>query len=309
MKLIRTQKSLNVIKFYAGTIIAFPYSSIALITLGVFYRLLNVIIFVTVIKIFLLIIDSNTANQLLKLAANYHPILTEIPHEKTPLLALSLLFIMAITLYLVGTLYLKIMLKVRAILLKNGVNINIYEKLVDKRNFALDHFAAGYDSIIKLSEIFVFFCLLAAIIFIINKMLFITIVVLVPLIVIWLVYKGKESIFIQTKFRNSRQAIGRKTEAEYSQIIKDSNQFFASSRRAIIKSDFSTGIGMVAVIGLFFAYQPENISSNLQALILVFSVRFAIMYAKESSVVLGRLLQQRTIIDNHHVKKETLIKE
>lgn len=290
------KKPLRLIQFYYRILGCYPLHSSVIVATGFIYRILNISVFVLIMKIFLIVINPESSLNIVNQAISYLPFTLKIDINQIPLIFLLALTFIIILHFIVGKINLSWMLEVRRMLQIDGERLELHENLANRRNMCLDQLPAGYEATIKISEIMMFFfCVLIAI-FYMKPLLGILVFVCIPAFVSYLVLKSRENVFSITKFRESRQKIGRLTEVEYLVPIKHSNDSFAMAKMNLILSDFFGGVLIVGIILIFLLYKDSNIISNLEALVLVFSIRFAFIYAKESSVVLGHLLQQRTLM-------------
>ena len=86
-------------------------------------------------------------------------------------------------------------------------------------------------------------------------------------------------------------------EGDVKKAVILSNTQFNYIRTSAIHSELFGGGALILLMVMFFIYYDEQNLNSLAALALVFAVRFAINYAKELSRHVGRILQQRVIID------------
>ena len=118
------------------------------------------------------------------------------------------------------------------------------------------------------------------------------------MILFMILLKGRKEVFVIQELNENRKKIS-SLDDDFQRVISLGNDSYMFSRNSIIYADLLGGLGIIIVM-LFFAYMKDFDTfglSDITSLILVFGVRFAIMYAGEFSRILNRLLQQRVIIE------------
>lgn len=290
------QKPLRLIFFYYRILGCFPALSAAIVLSGFIYRMLNVAIFVLIMKIFLIVIDPNAVLPLIEKLADLLPFEFQVDLEQLPIVLLIALSVIIVIHFIVGKLNLFWMLKARKELQLKGPALDLHPNLANKRNICLDQLPAGLDAIVKISEIIIFFVFVISTILYMVPLLGLLVLVSTPLLISYLILKSRESAFLITEIRESRKNIGQLSFEDYQKPVEQSNLIFSSTRANLISSDFFGGIIIVGIILVFLFYSGSGSISNFSGLILIFGIRFAFIYAKECSVVLGNLLQQRTIM-------------
>lgn len=290
------QKPLKLIFFYYRILGCFPVLSSAIILSGFVYRILNIAIFVLIMKIFLIVIDPEAVLPLVEKMTSLLPFEVKINLEQLPIVLLGVLAGIIVVHFIIGRLNLSWMLKARKKLQVKGPTLDLHKNLANKRNMCLDQLPVGLDAIVKISEILIFFVFVISAILYMAPVVGILVFISTPLLISYLILKSRENAFLIIELRESRQKIGRLSEEEYLKPVSQSNLLFSSTRTNLISSDFFGGIIIVGIILVFLFYMGDDSVSNFSGLILIFSIRFAFIYAKECSVVLGNLLQQRTVM-------------
>lgn len=291
-------KAWKLLLFYFRLMAVYPQRSIIAVLSGFCYRVLNIGIFVLILKIFLMIIDPSSALELLnKIAPN-----SSLNIDDPQLVAASLLGFLALIIvihFIVGKINLAMLRFIRHQLQLKGPQLALHENLANRRNISLDQLPIGFESIVKVSEILLFFVFVMTTIFWMNVFLGMLVILTVPVFVAFLVIRGREEIFVLTELRESRQQIGQLSEDEYASPVMKSAEHFALTRNNLLYSDFIGGLLLAAIMTGFLFYNQE-VFSSLSSLILIFSLRFALVYAKELSNVMRRLVQQRTLLGSAH---------
>jgi len=116
--------------------------------------------------------------------------------------------------------------------------------------------------------------------------------------------KGRKEVHVQAEMHKQRKNI--KTLDDDIEVLLELNKrTYLYGRNSVIYADLLSGLAIVCLILVFYFIDTVSDSDGLQgiaALFLVFSVRFAIVYAGELSRLLGRVLQQRVIIEKNPYK-------
>lgn len=92
------------------------------------------------------------------------------------------------------------------------------------------------------------------------------------------------------------------TNDDISSFVALGAETFKYARNSVTYAQFFAGLALVSMMFLFMFMSPGDETKNhlvgLPALILVFSIRFAFLYAGELSRSLSRVLQQRVFFEN-----------
>lgn len=291
--------SLVAFSFYMKLFNFFGLKAFMLVFFGFIYRGLQVVIFILVLKIFLIII-SGSIDLGLPASLNLNGTNLEYP---LMILIVALSFI----LFIIGNIQTSISNSIKKILMEKFCEILSLGDAVQSKNFAFDQIPIGFDSIVKCYEILLFFVFLLLIIAFISPLLFVFVLVAIPCFAALLVFKSRKEVFIREEYRAKRLGIAHKTDDEITEIIALNNQLCSVSEKSRVLSDTFTGLIMVVCMIFFLKYESNANIVGLKPLVLVFSIRFAMMYARELGMVMNRLLQQRAILKNISIP-ETLKK-
>ncbi len=121
-------------------------------------------------------------------------------------------------------------------------------------------------------------------------------IVIIPILLALLLLKGRKEIFIVQDMRDRRKNIT-SLDDDIMGVVDLANKQYQYNRNSIINSEFFGGLAIVVMMIVFSLWFKADGFGGIAALGLVFSIRFAVVYAGELSRHLGRLLQQRTIMD------------
>ena len=171
-------------------------------------------------------------------------------------------------------------------------------------HICLDKFPIGFDGIIKTCEIVVFYMFLISAIFYLNIFAGLLVLLLLPFIIMLIVVKGRKEVHVQREMVLSRKTIMSAND-DISSYVNLGKETYKLGRNSMAYAQFFAGIALVSVMLIFLFVYPDDETKNhlvgLPALILVFSIRFAFLYAGELSRSLNRVLQQRVLIENMQI--------
>lgn len=289
---------LAILVFYCKLLRQKPFASALVILLGFIARALTVVVFVLVLKVFLSIFEPESS---IKIANSFLLGMTGGEFNQSQILIglVSILSILVLLQFAINKLNLHLFLKLRASLISFLLARQLNEHVLTHLNICLDKVLHGFDAVIKSSEIVLFYLVLLSVIFYLSPLAGVLVVVIVPLIVFIMLIKGRKEVHVQTEMQAERKKIvGLDDDME--SFFQLNRQTYLYGRNSVINADFLGGLSIICLILVFYFMAPNNEGEGLRgltALFLVFSVRFAIVYAGEFSRLLGRILQQRVIID------------
>lgn len=298
---LNTRESLGAIKFYVCLLIREPLLSMMLITTGVVVRFMTVFVFVLTFKVFLTIIDPSVSLDVVnKLIRNF--LGRDISASELQFwLILALLFFICVQ-FAFNKIYLKQYLSLRRLI----VNWLLKKDLNDHRpmhlHICLDKFPMGFEGVVKSTEILVFYLFLLIGIFIINSLAGLLVVIVVPIMIFVMLVKSRKEIHVQKEMQAARSK-SLEEEGEIATVLTLASENYAFGRNGLTYTEFFGGLAIVVMMSslLFFYSIGDGMAekiAGLTALLLVFCIRFAIVYAGELSRSLGKVLQQRVIIES-----------
>lgn len=210
--------------------------------------------------------------------------------------------------YLISILFVFILLqfcisKVNLILLRklrNSVMTELFERLsslsITRRNNVLyDYYLHGYEAIIKSFEIVLFYIFLLIYIFTMSIVMGWTVIVLVPILVGLLVFRNRKEAFVQDNIRESREESSKNSDNQLKPMRHYDKQLNFRVNN-IISSDILGGITIGVIFMIYVEYKSQFSSYGVLVLLLIFSIRFAVLYAGELSRQLNVVLRLRAVL-------------
>lgn len=298
---LNLRESFGAIKFHVRLLVREPLLLFSLITSGVLVRFMTVFVFVLIFKVFLTIIDPNVS--LVVVNKFLYDILGRIisASEFQLALILTLLFMICVQ-FLLNKLYLRQYLNLRSAITSWLLKKNLNDHQSMHLHICLDKFPQGFEGIVKSAEILVFYFFLLIGIFFINVLAGFLVVIVVPLMIALMLIKSRKEIHVQKEMQDARRR-ALEHESEIETVLSLARESYAFARNGITYAEFFGGLAIVTMMSvLLFSYAiDDGISekiAGLAALLLVFCMRFAVVYAGELSRSLGKVLQQRVIIEN-----------
>lgn len=296
-KKISITESLEVVYFYLNLLRQAPFQVSFMVFLGFLTRALSVLIFVLIVKVFLSVIDPDSVLKVI----NSMPelvIFQELSSAKFVYILVSVLLSLVLLQFLLAKFHLIIFLKIRTYLITILLNKPLNEHAPTHLHICLDKIPQGYDAIIKSAEILLFYVFLFLGIFYINPLAGVLLTLLVPIILVLILYKGRKEVHNQAAMLDSRKQVSDTNEG-VDDFLSLFNQNYIHGRNSVIYSDFLGGAAIILLMIVFmFWYKNAELGfGGLTALFFVFSMRFAILYAGELSRFISKLLQQRVMIE------------
>ncbi|GGZ99325.1 hypothetical protein GCM10008090_04880 [Arenicella chitinivorans] len=224
---------------------------------------------------------------------SYLPSQFVIAPESVSYVLISCLGLVSLGAYVNGQVNLRLLLSVRRLLQQRGPDLLLSDKKLDNRKYAMDQLPRGYDAATKLIQITLFFSLMVVALFYISPLLGGLVISTIPLLTVYLVLRQRKHVFLSKEAQAARKNLGRLSDEEYLEPIRKQNYQFAKERQNGLVSDMLSGFMMVAIFFLYLMYRPDGATISIGGIVLVFCMRFSLVYARECSVTLGRLLSQR----------------
>jgi len=208
------------------------------------------------------------------------------------------LAVMVLAQFLLNNLYLRLFLYSRKRLIEKIIASPFSSHADYHQHVCLDLIPLGYESVIKLFEIAVFYSSLMLLIFLINPIVAITVVILLFLILIYMLMFVNERSSVRREAYQKRQNLVDTNNLIEGLEFTDHN--FLMVRKSNIYSELFGGMGMVFVMLLYVVWLNDTTSlgNNFTALVLVLSIRFIINYTSEFSNLMGTVFGQYTMLGN-----------
>lgn len=296
-----TRESLGAVKFYACLLSREPLPAFLLIATGVLVRFMTVFVFVLTFKVFLTIIDPNVS---LVVANTFiHDVIGRNVSATEFQLALisTLLFLIGIQ-FALNKIYVNQYLKLRHRIVTRLLKKPLNDHRPTHLHICLDKFPQGYEGLVKSLEILVFYFFLMIGIFFINAFAGLLVVTVVPAMIVLMLIKSRKEIHVQKEMQSARKKV-LEQESEIERVLSLASENYAFGRNGLTYTEFFGGIAIVIMMSalLFFYTMDDGITdkiAGLTALLLVFCIRFAVVYAGELSRSLAKVLQQRVIVES-----------
>lgn len=235
----------------------------------------------------------NSINQLLELHFN------TTTDEKTMLLALlGGLTALIIIQFVIGWINLWLTIDVRTKVLSFCLANEFSDHRATHLHIAIDHIPPGFDALIKSFEILLFYAVLLLCIFYMSFLMGLAVLFAVPAVLAILLIKGRKEVFVTQDFRSARKELqDNDDQANVKKVISLSNQSFSYPLRDLINSQLTSSLAIVVIMVTFLVYYEHFEYQGIAAMLLVFSIRYSLIYAAELSRFLNRILKQRTIVE------------
>lgn len=285
--------------FYLKLLNVKPFQSAIVVSLGVISRMLTVTVFVLTFKVFLSIVQPESAEFVVSLLPPNLAAL--IPNGSGVLYVfLSLLFALVLAQLLFNKLYLMTFVALRTSLMGWLFRRPLCSALSTHIHISLDKFPLGFDGVIKSCEIIIFYLFLVSVILILNVFTGLLVIACVPMMLAIIIVKGRKEIYIQKDMNESRKEIS-SLEDDFEAYSAYAEKKFKLGIEGTHLSQLISGLALVLIMCLFLFYQSQPEQQNyvgITAIALVFSIRFAIVYAGELGRSLNKVIQQRVIVEN-----------
>ena len=293
MKLVK-DKSWNpwqLVSFYGSLTKGRRAVCVCLVMLGFFLRSSSVVIFALTVKAFLIVLDPTATvavlNRLLNLQSspisNIQQLVEYVVGGLTAMVLLQ---------YALNRMYLSCFIAIRRRVVLTVIRNPVSSNSDYQKHVCLALIPEGFESLIKITEIAIFYSCLVLLIFLISPLIGIVVIALLVLIL------GFMLIFVSEKADERRQAFLRRQDASDGEKMIQGLDFadhtFRSIRNNSIYSEFFGGLGMVMIMLLYTVWAGGSIEikNGLVALVLVLSIRFLINYTGEFSRLARILLNQ-----------------
>ena len=289
-------KAFEILSFYLRLLAIRPWSNLLLVVLGFVLRGSSVVIFALPIKAFLIVLDPTTSHYFLA------PMLANIGIENSSddfyvKLVLIGLSIMVTTQFLLNMIYQKLFINSRTSLVQHILK----EPLCSSPNYhehaTFDLIPQGFESIVKVLEIVLFYASLALLILIINWTIAVVLLILLCILVFTMLAYVDERGSVRKEAYNERQTVDITGDNPIAGL-RWADHTFNSIKRSSTYSELFGGLGMVIVMVLYVTWLDSSAvtANGLVSLVLVLSIRFLINYTGEISRLLGSIFQQHSML-------------
>jgi hypothetical protein len=290
---IDLSNSVLLTKEYFKLLSKHPGYAISITLLGFLKRGFNILIFVSSIRILMMIIKPDSLGASLEGVGIQQDAFSNLLDGSiySPIILLTTLIAFQ---YLIGKSKVYWTCKYRSILYTKLSKENGSELNKDKLNLFLDKILPGCTALMSSLEICLFYLLFMFILLYINTLIGIFTVFAAILAVAYLVYSTKTEIFKKSEL--SKLKFEKDLEPHLGNIEVLSNDIFKYSENIQTSAQLVTGFALVAIMLLVTMLDDLNINGFL-VIFLVFALRYSMTYALELSRLIGRVLQQRTKLE------------
>lgn len=262
--------------------------------LGLTLRLLSILTFALIIKIFLSMFDQEATTLLVNNILAKLSFAAAAPSDLWFYLVLPLAVFTGVQ-YFLGKFYLLLFRNVRGQLMIKMLTSDSHASLHDKASFVYDYFLHGFEALIKSLEIILFYLILILFIFIVNFTMGVSVVILVPILVFVLVFRDRKEAFVQDAIKISREIIDQDKETLLAPI-KHYDQQLNYRINGVIASELFGGMALVIIFMVYVKYHEQFMGYGLLPLLLIFAIRFAVLYAGELSRQLSVVFRLRAVL-------------
>lgn len=288
---------LRVLRFYSRLLRSYPALSLFVIVVGFLVRGVSVVVFVLTLKVFISILDPDAAlnviNQVL-VQQGWSPLTTN-GLVSVMVGALSILICSQFALNKIGAYsFLHLRSKILNRLLESPINQDARVHF----NICLDRVPLGLEAVVKVCEILLFYVVLIANIFFWSVLSGVLVLIIVPIIIFLMLAKGRKEVHLTVNMQQERRDIA-EFDDDCDEYLRLKKQTYLIARNNVVYADLFGGLAIV-FLTLAFVFMGPSIGggvTGVTALLLVFSIRFAIVYAGELGRQLGKVLQQRVIVE------------
>ena len=289
--------SIRVLKFYLAVCKQYLLTTVILVVVGFVSRVLSILQFVLVIKVFLSIFDPSLAANIIGMLVKVLGIdVVDLQHDFIIKSLFAVLGAIVCFQFFLARFHLSILCVFKENAVLDLLNLPLNKDAAQNIHLCIDQIQHGLEAIIRSGEIIIFYLVLMLVIFYFSPLLAVLVVIFVPPLFTLLVLKNRKEVHLQSQIVETRKASSPQG-MNYPQILKLIREHYRLVRSSIINSEFGSGITLIVIMLVFFNYFDNMQLTALGTLMLVFSLRFAITYAGELSRFVNRILQLRTKLD------------
>ena len=293
--MISTHALKKVARYYSTSLESKQLLFVFVSFLGFLRRLVSIANFALMIKIFLTMFNPNASVALI----NEFLVKLQQPTISAENLTTYLILILLTSILLQFTLNkvnLILFLRLRRAVISRLSQTSNATLGQNHLSFIYDHYIHGFEALVRSFEILIFYAFLLIFIFTVNTTIGLAVIILVPILVGLLVFKNRKEAFVQTAIRQARKhsAIS-DTDHLLPLMMYDRQLKYRVNNE--ISADVLGGLTITFIFYLYSLNQSQFSSYGVVALLLVFSIRFAVLYAGELSRQLNVALKLRTALD------------
>ena len=295
MKMIGILTLRKVANYYYSSLAGHHFLFVLVTFLGFVSRLLSILNFALIIKIFLSMFDPDAAVELLNnfLSKLYlEPITTSNLTTYLMIILVTFIFVQ----FVISKINLLMFRHLRAAVISEICERSVAEPPSQRNYFLYDNYLYGFEALVRSFEILLFYLFLLIFIFSVNLMMGIAVIIFVPALVSLLVFRNRKEAFVQNAIHESREkSIEPDSDPLLPLVHYDKQLVFRINND--ISAEMLGGLTIVLIFFLYVTNQEQFSSYGVMALLLVFSIRFAVLYAGELSRQLNIVLKLRTVLE------------
>ena len=284
---------LSIFMFYISLARNFFYESATIVVSGMLNRVFDILTFVLIIKTFVTLIDPGTFESQIEKLEDMLGFNLFVPDMSISASLIIIVILVVLSNYVVGVIGLKILMRVRTKLQINGPKLNIFDDEYQNRQFSIHHLPDGYESITKIIQICFFFLGLIPFIFYLNVLVGVMIALSVPIFTLIVIIHQRKIFQLRLDAQKSKENIGEMDESEYSETARKDTRHIYYNRSNTLIANILSGLTLIVIIIAFFSQGQSNQIDTITALFLIFSMRFSLIYAREFSDTMSKLINQR----------------
>jgi hypothetical protein len=167
------------------------------------------------------------------------------------------------------------------------------------RSFTVMWLQTGIEQSIKVFEIALFYILLLSVIFLIDLKMLFALLVFTTLIVVYLVYTKKTEVRLSEVLSDVRSSGRENKESVIAAINANADNTSRQLNSALTPRTLSS-VAIVSMICLYFMLANKETLDSLFAIVLIFSMRFVVIYTGELSRAISSLTRQRITVSKHY---------
>lgn len=283
-----------VFSFYVSIVSNYKLASLVILISGFFSRILGVLAFASVIKLFLVVINPEVfIPKIVSFFNQKFDVVLSSNESDIIFIMLLVLQCLLVTNYIVDRINIAAFLRLRWKVTRQFSMLPVAETKSGKRNFSLDVIPNGCESLLKIAEIVIFFILVGMLVFLVNALVGLMVILLVPFFILYMVFRAKKDLILANEFKSKRGDFCKGTTSQFRTVIEAGSELLKYRRTNNAISQLIAGTIISIVIFTFFVFGEADEVLKLWSIVLVFGIRFLIGYAKELSVHTAKILAAR----------------
>ncbi len=286
--------------FYLCLLRLYKLESVLLLLSGLFYRLLNLVVFILIIKVFLVVIEPSISIPKIKYIfssiSSYS--LANVDDKGIILILLVVLQIAISVHFCIGRINLKMFLRAKRLIGLELGGIPVDETLAKRRLLILETIPLGYENVIKIGEIVFFFILMLVLVFWLNVLVGLSVMFMIPFFMFYMMLKGKRDLVLTNEYRDSKIGLNAFSEKQYAVTLQKGSVLLAYKRKNLIFFQFLAGTIIALIIALFFIFEQGLSFTGIWGILFVFGIRYIVSYARELSAIASKVLSARVVLNS-----------